>query len=123
MSRIIRVIFQNSLHQNKNREEVNNREIRYLPDLSIFNLRSVFVLVQRILNYYPNHPTHSLYFEKVKTPYSVQFGNKQKKSVYGNKEDISRNSPGNPAAKCKYLLSTAGTKFVSVQIFILSPPS
>ena len=30
------------LHQNKNREEVKNREIRYLPDLSIFNLLSVF---------------------------------------------------------------------------------
>ena len=35
MSRIIRVIIQNSLHQNKNREEVKNKEIRYLPDLSI----------------------------------------------------------------------------------------
>ena len=32
MSKIIRVIIQDSLHQNKNREEVNNREIRYLPD-------------------------------------------------------------------------------------------
>jgi len=44
MSSIIRVIIQNSLHQNKNREEVKDREIRYLPDLSIVNLLSVFVL-------------------------------------------------------------------------------
>jgi len=35
MSRIIRVIIKNSLHQNKNRDEVKNREIRYLPDLSV----------------------------------------------------------------------------------------
>ena len=42
MSRIIRVIIQDSLHQNKNREEVNNREIRYLPDLSIDNLLSLY---------------------------------------------------------------------------------
>ena len=61
MSRIIRVVtIQNSLHQNKNREEVNNREIRHLPDLSIFNLHSVFVLVQRIFNHYPNYPSHIL---------------------------------------------------------------
>ena len=63
------VIIQNSLHQNKNREEVNNREIRYLPDLSIVNLLSAFVLVQTILNYYPNYPTHRLYFREVETPY------------------------------------------------------
>ena len=41
---LIRVTIQNYLHQNKNREEVKNREVRYLPDLSIFNLLSVFVL-------------------------------------------------------------------------------
>ena len=35
MSRIIMVIIQNSLYQNKNREEVKNREIRKIPDLSI----------------------------------------------------------------------------------------
>ena len=69
MSRIIRVIIQNSLHQNKNREDVNNREIRYLPDLSIFNLLSVFVLIQKKLNYSPNYPTHRLYFGEVETPY------------------------------------------------------
>ena len=38
MGKIIRVINQNSLHQNRNREEVENRDIRYLPDLTIFNL-------------------------------------------------------------------------------------
>ena len=38
MSRITRVIIQNSYI---NREEVNNRKIRYLSDLSIFNLLSV----------------------------------------------------------------------------------
>ena len=50
------VINKNDLHQNKNREQVNNREIRYLPDLSIVILLYVFVLVQRILNDYPNYP-------------------------------------------------------------------
>ena len=44
MSRIIRVIIQNSLHQNKNRDEVENREIRYVPDISILNLLSVYIL-------------------------------------------------------------------------------
>ena len=38
MSRIIRVIVQNSSYQNINKEEVKNKEVRYLPDLSIFNL-------------------------------------------------------------------------------------
>ena len=32
------------INQNKNREEVNYRQIRYLPDLSIVNFLSVFVL-------------------------------------------------------------------------------
>ena len=27
-------------------------------------------MVQRILNYFPNYPTHRLYFEEVETPYS-----------------------------------------------------
>jgi len=63
------LLIQNSLHQNKSREEVKNRKIRYLPDLSIIILLSVYVLVQRILNYYPNYPTHRLYFGEVKTPY------------------------------------------------------
>ena len=58
MSRIIKV--QNSLYQNNNGEE---------PDLSNFNLLSVFVLVQRISNYYPNYPTNRLYFGEVETPF------------------------------------------------------
>ena len=36
------------------------------PDLYIFNLLSVFVLVQKILNYYPDYPTNHLYFGKSK---------------------------------------------------------
>ena len=56
------------MYQNINREEVKNREIRYLPDVSIVNLLSVFVLVQIILNYYP---TQRLYFEEVETPYGI----------------------------------------------------
>ena len=64
-----------NLHQNKNREEVKNREIRYLPDLSIFNLLSIYVLVQRILNHYPNYPTHRLYLWEVETPYIFRMNN------------------------------------------------
>ena len=64
-----RVIIQNSLHRNINREEAKNREIRYLPDLSILNLLSVYVLVQRIFNYYPNYHTHRLYFGEVEIAY------------------------------------------------------
>ena len=41
MSRMIRVIIQNSSYQMKNREEVKNREIRYIPEFFIFNLLSV----------------------------------------------------------------------------------
>ena len=44
MSRKIMVIIQNSSYQNINKDEVNNREIRFLPDLSIFNLLSVYIL-------------------------------------------------------------------------------
>ena len=69
---MIRVIIQNSLYQNKNREEVKNREIRYLPDLPIFISLSVVVLEQVILNYYPNYPTHRLYFGEVETLYTMQ---------------------------------------------------
>ena len=60
MSRIIGVIIKNCLHQNKNREKVKNREIKYF---------SVFVLMQTILNYYPNYPTHRSYFGEVETRY------------------------------------------------------
>ena len=35
----------------------------------ISNLLSVDVLVQRILNYYPNYPTHRIYLGEVETPY------------------------------------------------------
>ena len=41
----------------------------YLPAFSIYNLLTVYVLVRRILNYHPNHPTHRLYFGEVETPY------------------------------------------------------
>ena len=49
---LIRVIIQNSLYQNKNREEVKNREIRYSTDLPIYQVFTwfLFVSVQRILN-------------------------------------------------------------------------
>ena len=57
----------------KNREEVKNREIRYLPDLSIVNLLSVIVLVQIIMNYYPNYLTDRLYFVDIETPYNIAF--------------------------------------------------
>ena len=56
------------INQNKNREEVNYRQIRYLPDLSIVNLLSVFVLVQRILgpvkikNMQPPPPSYHPHF-------------------------------------------------------------
>ena len=58
MNRIIRVIIQIFLHQND------------LPDLYIVNLLSVFVLVQRILNDYPNYHTQRLYFGDVETSYT-----------------------------------------------------
>ena len=41
-----------------------------LPNLSILNLLSVFLLVRRILNYFSNYPTHRLYFGEVETPYA-----------------------------------------------------
>ena len=70
MRRIISVIIQNSSYQNTNREEVNNSEIRQIPDLSIFNLLTVYVLDEEfwiitliILL------THRLYFEEVETLY------------------------------------------------------
>ena len=72
MSRIIREIIKIYLYQNKIEEEVKNIEIMYLPDLSIFNFLSVFVLVQRILNYHPHYPTHRLYFGEVETHYRLK---------------------------------------------------
>ena len=67
---MIRVLIQNSLHQNQNGEDVKNGEIGYLPDLSIFNLLSAIVLVGRILNYYPNY---TLYFEEIEIAYYVKY--------------------------------------------------
>ena len=42
-----------------------------LPDLSIVNLLSVFVLVQRILNKYLIYPTRRSFLGEVETPYSA----------------------------------------------------
>ena len=41
----------------------------------IDNLLSVSFFVQRILNYYPNYPTHRLYFGEVEKPYKATFRN------------------------------------------------
>jgi len=41
------------------------RSGKYL--MSLLLTSSVFVLVQRILNYYPDYPTSSLYFGEVET--------------------------------------------------------
>ena len=38
--------------------------------LTIVNLFSIYVSVQRLLNCYPNYFTHRLYFGEVETPYS-----------------------------------------------------
>ena len=75
MSRIVRVIIQNSSYQYINREEVNNREIRYLPYLYIFNLLSVHVLVRRTLNYYTETPYSEV--KEVETPYSEEMCKKK----------------------------------------------
>ena len=74
MSKIIKVLIQNSLYENINRKEVKNNGIWYLPDLYIFNLLSVFLLVRRILNDYPNYPTRRLYFGEVEIPYILVWG-------------------------------------------------
>ena len=45
------------------------RSDKYL--ISLFLTSSlVYVVVARILNYYPNYPTNRLYFGEVETPYS-----------------------------------------------------
>ena len=62
MSRIIRVLIQNSLHQNNNREDVNNREIRYLPDLSIVNLLLCFCFGAKNFELVPQLSYSSLIF-------------------------------------------------------------
>ena len=45
--------------------EVQNFQKEMLKDLL-----SVILLVRRISNYYPNYPTHCLYFGEVEKPYS-----------------------------------------------------
>ena len=37
--------------------------------LTIFNPFPIYVLVQRLFNYYPNYSTRRLHFEEVETPY------------------------------------------------------
>ena len=39
--------------------------------LTIVNLFYIYVLVQRLLNYYPNYSTRRLYFGEVETPYNA----------------------------------------------------
>ena len=41
--------------------------------LTIVNLSSINVLVQRLMNYYPNYSTRRLYFETVEIPYYTSF--------------------------------------------------
>ena len=38
--------------------------------LTIVNLFSIYVFVQRLMNYYPNYSSRCLYFREVETPYS-----------------------------------------------------
>ena len=51
--------------------KINNCEVnnKFKIERSGIYLLSVSVLVQGILNYYPNYPTHRLYFGEVETPY------------------------------------------------------
>ena len=55
--------------------KINNCEVnnKFKIERSGIYLLSVSVLVQGILNYYPNYPTHRLYFREVKTPYKQGF--------------------------------------------------
>ena len=39
--------------------------------LTVVNLFSIYVLVQRLLNYYPSYSTRRLYFGEVETPYKL----------------------------------------------------
>ena len=39
--------------------------------LAIVNFFSIYVCVQRLLNYYPNYSTRRLYFGEVETPYCL----------------------------------------------------
>ena len=56
------------------------RSGKYLT-ISIFNLLYVFVLVQRIMNKYPNYPIHRLYFGEVETHDSEGTHYKKKRSI------------------------------------------
>ena len=40
-----------------------------MTDFSIVNLLSVYLLIRTIFSYYPNYPTHRLYFGEFETPY------------------------------------------------------
>ena len=55
-----RVIIQDSSYQNIDREEVKDREIRYLPNLSIVNLLSVYILGKVETPYYISHLMYPL---------------------------------------------------------------
>ena len=50
------------------------------------NLFSIYVLIQRLLNYYPNYSTRRLYFGEVETPYNIDDAIKyyHSKKTYGN---------------------------------------
>ena len=48
---------------------MDSHVINKVFQLSIVNLLSVFVLMQNFLYYYPNYPTHRVYFGEVETPY------------------------------------------------------
>ena len=57
--------------QNINYEQ-DNLDINSLLTSLLLTSSLVFVLVQRILNYYPNYPAHRLYFGEVETAYRVK---------------------------------------------------
>jgi len=69
MIRIISVLIQNSLYKNKTEGMLNIvRSGIYL--ISLFPTSSlVYVLIGRILNYYPSYPTRRLYFREVEIAY------------------------------------------------------
>ena len=60
MSRIVRAIIQKSSYRNITEKR-----------LTMVNLFSIYVSVQRLLNNYPNYSTHRVYFGEVETPYSA----------------------------------------------------
>ena len=48
---------------------MDSHVINKVFQLSIVNLLSVFVLMQNFLYYYPNYPTHRVYFGEIDSPY------------------------------------------------------